>query len=255
MNQTTRTMRRASLTAGLALALMSVLAAVGVFGATAPLVTPGDPTKTAQDILGAEGLFRWGIACLIVVVILDVVVAAALLTLFTPVDRGLAMMAAWFRVAYAAVYLVAILQLVLALDLLGEPEQAMRAIDAYNRIWLVGLVLFGVHLLLIGYLAHRSGFMAKVFGILLVVAGLGYIADGFVAVLVAGTSVSIGQFTFVGEVALILWLLIVGRRTVFGTDEPVPPDTLDPFGLLDPARPVGPEDAADRHPVGIQESS
>jgi hypothetical protein len=205
-------LRAASLTAGLALALMAALAAWGVFGATAPLVTVGDAAKTARDILAAEGQFRWGIACLIVVVILDVVVAGALLTLFTPVSRTLSVMAAGFRMAYAAVYLVAILQLVVALGQLSEPEQAMRAIQAYTTIWLVGLVLFGVHLLLIGYLAYRSGFIAKVFGVLLVIAGLGYVVDGFVAVLRAGPSASIAQFTFVGEVALIGWLLIAGRR-------------------------------------------
>jgi hypothetical protein len=95
----------------------------------------------------------------------------------------------------------------------------LRAIDAYGTIWLVGLILFGVHLLLIGYLAYRSGFMAKVFGILLVVAGLGYIADGFVAVLVPGPTISLGQFTFVGEAALIFWLLIKGTRKDFSNGE------------------------------------
>ena len=95
-------------------------------------------------------------------------------------------MAAWFRVAYAAVYLVAIIQLVIALGLLDDPAQALRAVNAYDTIWHVGLILFGVHLLLIGYLAYRSGFMPKIFGILLVVAGLGYLVDGFVLVLVPG---------------------------------------------------------------------
>src|SRR6476620_6233068 len=208
MNHDTRSLRTASLIAGLALALMAVLAAFGNFVAIQPLVTPGDAAKTAIDISNSEALFRWGTASLILV-------AAALLRLFEPVNRSLAITAAWFRVAYAAVYLVAIIQLVIALGLLEDPNQALRAIDAYGTIWLVGLIIFGVHLLLIGYLAYRSGFMAKVFGILLVIAGLGYIADGFVAVLVPGPSISIGQFNFVGEVALIFWLLIRGTRKDF----------------------------------------
>jgi Domain of unknown function (DUF4386) len=48
----------------------------------------------------------------------------------------------------------------------------------------------------------------KVFGILLVVAGLGYLVDGFGAVLVRDYSMKMGQFTFVGEVGVIFWLLI-----------------------------------------------
>jgi hypothetical protein len=227
MNHDTRSLRRASLTAGIALALMIVLAPFGVFGAVGGLITAGDASRTAQDILGSEGLFRWGIASLILVVILDVVVAAALLTVFEPVNRSISTMAAWFRAAYAAVYLVAISQLVVALGLLGDPAQALRAVDAYDTIWHVGLTLFGAHLLLIGLLAYRSGYMAKIFGILLVIAGLGYLADGFGAVLIPDYSMNISGFTFVGEATLMLWLLIKGSRKDFSssdTDRPLQPD-------------------------------
>jgi hypothetical protein len=231
MKLDTRSLRTASLIAGLALAMIAVLSAFGNFAALQPLVTPEDATKTAIDISNSEALFRWGVASLILVAVLDIVVAAALLRLFEPVNRSLSIMAAWFRVGYAGVYLVAIIQLVLALGLLGDPDQALRAIDGYGTIWLISLIFFGVHLLLIGYLAYRSGFMAKVFGILLAIAGLGYIADGFVAVLVPGPSISIGQFTFVGEVALLFWLLIKGTRKDFSDGEAGRGHHFDPDSL------------------------
>jgi hypothetical protein len=164
-------------------------------------------------------LFRWGIASLILVVILDIIVATALLTLFEPVNRSVAIMATWFRLAYAAVYLAAISQLVIALGLLGDRDQALRAVNAYDTIWHVGLNLFGVHLLLIGLLAYRSNFMPKVFGILLLIAGLGYLVDGFGAVLVPPYALDIGRFTFVGEAALMFWLLIKGTRKDFSRDD------------------------------------
>src|SRR6478752_3682720 len=126
MITTTQTLRRASLTAGIGLALMAVLAAFGVFGAVSALITPGDAARTALDIAASPSLFRLGIACLIVVVILDVIVAAALFTVFAPVNRMISAMAAGFRIAYAGVYLVAIAQLVIALQLLGDPDQALR---------------------------------------------------------------------------------------------------------------------------------
>ena len=235
MNHDTRSLRTASLIAGLALALMAVLAAFGNFVAIQPLVTPGDAAKTAIDISNSEALFRWGTASLILVAILDVIVAAALLRLFEPVNRSLSITAAWFRVAYAAVYLVAIIQLVIALGLLDDPNQALRAIDAYGTIWLVGLIIFGVHLLLIGYLAYRSGYMAKIFGILLVVAGLGYLVDGFGTVLVPNYSINVAGFTFVGEAALMFWLLIKGSRKNFSRGEADQDHHLDPDSLL--ARP------------------
>jgi hypothetical protein len=208
-----RSQRKASLTAGIALALLAALSVFGNFVAINPLVTPGDATATAQSILASETMFRWGIASLILVAIGDVIVAAALLTLFRSVNRGVSTAAAWFRSAYAAVYLIGISQLLIAVTVLADPDQAMRAIEAFHIIWQAGLILFAVHLLLEGYLAYRSNFMPKVFGILLAVAGLGYLADGFGAVLISDYSFGIGRFTFVGEVALIFWLLIRGTRT------------------------------------------
>jgi hypothetical protein len=231
MNPDTRSLRTASLIAGLGLALIVVLASLGNFVAVQPLIAPGDAATTAQDILNSETLFRWGIASLILAAVLDMIVAVALLVLFEPVSRGVSTTAALFRVAYAAVFLVAIIQLVVALGLLGDPTQAMRAIDAYNTIWLVGLIFFGVHLVLIGYLAYRSGYMAKVFGILLVVAGLGYLIDGFGTVLVPNYSIDMAQFTFVGEAALMFWLLIKGARKDF-SNGPVDQDHyVDPESL------------------------
>ncbi|HYI32839.1 MAG TPA: DUF4386 domain-containing protein [Glaciibacter sp.] len=203
--------RTSALIAGSALALMAVLSGFAVFGAIAPLITPGDAEKTATAILGSETLFRSGIAILIVVVLLDVVVAIALFRVFERVNHGISTMAAGFRLVYSAVFLIAILQLATAVTLLDDPEAALRAIESFYTIWYLGLILFGVHLLLEGYLAYRSGFMAKIFGILLVIAGLGYVADGFGIMLVPNFTSTFSAFTFVGEVALFLWLLIKGR--------------------------------------------
>ncbi|MFB4274589.1 DUF4386 domain-containing protein [Nonomuraea sp. MTCD27] len=205
-------MRTASLIAGIALLLMTVLAVFANFVAIDALITPGDAAQTARDITGSETLFRWGVAAFVLVAVLDVVVAGALLTLFEPVHRSLSAMAAWFRIAYAAVLLAAAAQLVIALDLLDDPAQVLRATEAFTTIWHIGLVFFSVHLLLIGHLAYRSGFMPRVIGILLVIAGLGYLSDGLGLVLVPGYSLDIALFTFAGEVVLIFWLFISGRR-------------------------------------------
>jgi hypothetical protein len=207
-----RPLRTASMVAGIALAVLTVLAVFGNFLVLKRLITPGDPARTMTDIAGSEALFRWGIASLLTAAVLDVVIAAALLRLFTPVNRDISRLAAWFRLTYAAVFLVAVSQLTGVLPAIGNPDQAQRSIDTFKTIWNAGLILFGIHLLLIGYLAYRSGFIAKVIGILLVIAGLGYLVDCFGAVLVSGYSLNVAQVTFVGEAVLIFWLLIKGRR-------------------------------------------
>jgi hypothetical protein len=222
-------MRTASITAGVGLLLMSVLAGFGNFVALDGLVTESDAAQTAQDIIASEGLFRLGIASLVVVVALDVVIAWALYRVFSPVNKSLSMLAAAMRLVYSGVFMVAIAQLLGVIRLLSSDgnravfgadqvnAQAMLGITAFNDIWCVGLFLFGLHLLLIGYLAYRSGYVPRLLGALLVIAGLGYAADSLGAVLSQGTWTDISSFTFLGEFLLALWLVIRSRRIAAST--------------------------------------
>ena len=204
--------RSASWIGGIALLLIAVLAGAGYFGALAPLITAGDATKTAADIAESESQFRLGVLCMVLAAVLDVVVAAVLLAVLEPVNRMVATTAAWFRIAYSAVFLVAITQLAIVPTLLGDPQSAMNALESYNIIWHTGLILFAVHLLIVGYLGFRSGFMPKVLAVLIAVAGIGYLLDGIGTVLAADYTPTISTFTFVGEVALIGWLMWKGSR-------------------------------------------
>jgi hypothetical protein len=223
-HRTVRSLGTASLTAGVGLLLMSVLAAVGYVAIVQRLVTPGDPVATATDIVGSAGLFRLGVAMLYAVIVLDVLVAWALLGVFTPVNRNVSRLAAWFRLAYAAVFMVAIGHLAGVPDLLSNtgystaftPEQlqgqAMVKVETFHDTYMAGLILFGVHLLILGHLAYRSGYVPKTIGVLLTVAGVGYIVDSLVTVFTEGTPFTISTVTFLGEFLLALWLLIWGRR-------------------------------------------
>ncbi|HEX8509846.1 MAG TPA: DUF4386 domain-containing protein [Propionibacteriaceae bacterium] len=214
--------RRASSTAGLGLLLMSVLAGWSVFVAVNGLVTVGNPTQTAQDILASAWLFRLGIAALVVVVALDVIVACALYRVFSPVNRALSMVAAALRLVYAGVFLVAVAQLSGVLRVLTDENravfgadqvnaQALLSLAAFSDIWFVGQFLFGLHLLIEGYLAYRSGYVPRVLGALLAVAGLGYAVDSLGSVLSQGPWTPVSSFTFLGELLLALWLLIRAR--------------------------------------------
>ena len=178
--------------------------------------------------MASEGMFRLGVASSYVVVVLDVVVAWALFRVFSPVSESISTLAAWFRVAYAGVFMVALSQLAGIPHLLGGNgysgafdtaqlhAQALLKADAYHDIWLAGLVLFGVHLLLIGYLAYESGYVPRTLGVLLVVAGLGYAFDSFGAVLSRGSSITISTVTFLGQFLLAVWLLIRSHRISLG---------------------------------------
>ena len=73
--------------------------------------------------------------------------------------------------------------------------------------------VFGLHLLVLGALAFRSGYVPRYLGALLSVAGLGYLVDGLGKTLSPSYGLSVAAFTFIGEVVLMLWLLIKGWRT------------------------------------------
>lgn len=206
--------RSAAAVGGISLLLIAVLAGIGNFAALTPLIILGDAAKTAAAIAGAETQFRVGVLCMLLAAVLDIAVAAALLRILESVNRMLAITAAWFRVAYAAVFVVAITELALVPGLLAEPQFSMNSIDAYYAIWRIGLILFAAHLLVVAYLGFRSGFVPRWLGILVAVAGLGYLIDGVGTILVAGYVPTVSTVTFLGEVALIGWLLWAAiRRT------------------------------------------
>lgn len=223
----TRSIRRVGFTAGLALLVLAVLSAVAVLVVVDGLVTPGDAAQTATDIRASEGTFRLAVAALYVVVVLDIAAAWALFRFFAPVDTWLSRLTAWLRVAFAVVFLVAISQLAAVAGMLNHAgyqdafgqrqlqAQVMLRLEAFDHTWMAALLLFGAHLALLGYLAYRSGYVPRVIGILLVIAGVGYAFDTFSSVVSADPMV-ISTFTFLGEFLLAVWLVARSGRVQLG---------------------------------------
>jgi hypothetical protein len=217
--------RQASLIAGFGLLAMSLLAPFAFYFVYQGVVVQGDAARTAGNVLANEMLFRFAIGGFVVVALLDVLVAWALYVLLKPVNENLSLLAAWFRVAYAAILGIASFNLLSVLRLLsgaGElavidagqlDAQVVLLLNAFNDGWLVGLVFFGVHLLILGYLVYRSGFIPQILGVLLMLASVGYLADSFGKFLVPHYDANIAMFTFIGEVLFMLWLLFRGGRT------------------------------------------
>jgi hypothetical protein len=203
---------------------MTILAPIANFGILQRLIVGGDPTVTANNIMASAGLFRIGICLFLVVAVLDVVVAWALYVLLKPVNTSLSLLAAWFRVVYAAIFvsalnnLLIVLQLVNGFDYLKAFEtnqlhaQVMLSLNAFTDGWGIGLAIFGLHLLVVGYLIFKSGYLPKILGILVIIAGLGYLIDNLGKLFSPNYNVTIAMFTFIGEVLLIFWLLWRGIK-------------------------------------------
>ena len=137
---TTSPSRTASWIGGVALLLIAILARVSYGAIITPLLSGNDALTVAHNIAASESQFRVAVLLLIVAAVLDIVVAAALLSLFRSINMIVATTASWFRVAYSAVFLVAISQLALVPSLLESPELVHASLDAYTMIWQVGLI-------------------------------------------------------------------------------------------------------------------
>jgi hypothetical protein len=191
--------------AGVALLAMAVLAAFGNFVVIEAVVVDGDPLATAENIGSAGTLFAVGLLSMYIVVLLDVLVAWALTLTFEPVDAPLARLAGWLRLAYAGVFMVAIASL------------AGGDGVAFESTWQAGLLLFGASLAVVGWLTVRCAWLPSWLGVLVMIAGAGYVLDSIVATLVSDPAVQVSAITFIGEVLLAVWLVMrwaQGRRIV-----------------------------------------
>jgi len=206
-------LRTAAMVAGVGLLLMAILSPIAYLNIFQSLVKFDDAALTAQNILNSMGAFRTCILLLFTVAILDIVVAWALYILLVPANKNLSALAAWLRVIYAGIFIFAISKLYVALQVItADGTQAMSFLKAFQSIWDKGLILFGFHLLVLGYLAFKSGYIPKWLGVFLVLASVGYIIDGFGKTLSPDYNLNVAQFTFVGEVLLIFWLLWKGFK-------------------------------------------
>ena len=217
------TLSKAALIVGFGLLIMTIAAIFAQFAHTS-LIVLGDATTTAHNIMAKGIQFRSGIFAYLIVIVLDVVVAWALYVFLKPVNKSLSLLTGWFRIVYAAIFGSSLFNLVTVLGLLNSSDylkvfeinelhtQVMLSLKAFNDGWNIGFVFFGLHLGLLGYLVLKSNYIPKFLGILLIIAGLGYLIDSLGKILIPDYNVTIAMFTFIGELLFMFWLLVKGVK-------------------------------------------
>ncbi|MEU1752932.1 DUF4386 domain-containing protein [Micromonospora matsumotoense] len=210
--------RRAALAAGLGLLLMAVLAGWANFAVVQPLVDT-DAAGSASRLPARQGALILAVVALCTVACLDVLVGWALRAFLGRTRTTVALLSAWCRTGYAVVLAVALTHLIAVAGLLRDGAGADRLaaeghprLTDFQQVWDLGLLLFGVHLLLVGWLSWRSPTVPTWVGALVAVAGAGYLADSAGSLLSADHPVQASGVTFVGEVVLMGWLLAYAAR-------------------------------------------
>ncbi|UCG28806.1 MAG: DUF4386 domain-containing protein [Bacteroidales bacterium] len=218
------TLRKSALIAGISLLVMTVFVIIALSFIFQKLIVPEDAGTTIDNIITNVVKFRFGIFSYLIVILCDVVVALALYVFLKPVNNSLSLLAAWFRLIYSIIFGIAltnyfnVLQLLSGADYLNVFEtdqlhaQVMIALDRFNDVWGLGYVFFGLHLGLLGYLGFRSEYIPKVFGIILIIAGLSYLVDYSCKILIPDFDLIISPYAGWGELLFVFWLLIKGSR-------------------------------------------
>jgi Domain of unknown function (DUF4386) len=185
------------------------------------LVVDGDAASTANKILAHQPLFRLGIATGLIATACYVAVTALFYDLFKPVNRSLSLLAAFFSLVGCAILAFASLFQLAPLVVLGGGQylsvfkvEQLRALaslflELYGQGVNICFVFFGVYCLLIGYLIFKSSFLPRILGVLMAFAGLGWLTFLFppLANYLSPYNLVLG---FLAELALMLWLLVMG---------------------------------------------
>jgi len=215
-------LRQAALVAGLGYLFMPVTYAE--FSILPKLVIPGNIAQTIQNIAAHGKLFFVAILCYWISFIPDVVIAWALFILLAPVNRAFSLLTAWMRLIYTAGALFALMNLITVYRLVTTPDyltafgagpleaQVKLLLNSFRYDWSMALLIFGIHLVLLGCLIYRSGYIPRVIGLLLVIDGVGWLIDGLHPYLYPSAHLGFVFYTFFGELIFMLWLLIRGWK-------------------------------------------
>ena len=170
-------------------ALYLIIIVAGIFGEAFVrdrLIVSADATATADNIRTFELLWRVGIAGNLLHLACAVALTWILYVLLRPVSRDLALLAAFFELVSIGVEAVSKLFLVEALFPLRNaeylqvfaPEQLHALAYLPTRLHAFGfgvsLIFFGCACVVLGYLIFRSGYLPKLVGVLMQIAGLCY---------------------------------------------------------------------------------
>lgn len=210
-----------------------VLASLG--GVTPGFIVPGNAVATANKLVESGGLFRVGILGWLVAILGDVLRAWAFYIFFKQVNKSIALLAAWWMLLHDAIFGFANTCLVVVSVLLGGSGYfAGLALDTVHPLMMmllemhyygfeIGLFFFSFHLLLLGYLALQSGYVPKILGVLVLIAGLGYLVDSAGLIILPNYPALLTNVlalpNIVGELALVVWVAFKGGKPSSGHAE------------------------------------
>ena len=206
--------------AGFLSLIMIPFALFGIMWASS-LIVPGDAATTANNIMASESLFRLSIGSALMVQVGHILLVLVLYKLLKVVNKNHALLMVIFSLVGNPITMLnelnrfAVLLLVSGADYLTAfaPDQLQALVPLFLDLYKHGVsiagIFWGLWLFPFGYLVFKSGFLPRILGVLLIIAGSGYLID-FVTFFLFPNFPSIGQFLTWGELFWPFWVLIKG---------------------------------------------
>jgi Domain of unknown function (DUF4386) len=200
--------------------LLSMLA--GFFGEVyvpSRIIVSGDAAATAKNIIESDSLFRLGFASYLVEAICDITLSLTLYILLRPVRNDLALLAAFFGLVSTTLFGVAEMFYFGALVIVrsagfspdGRNALAQLSLNAYGYGAGIFMALYGVAALIRGYLIYRSRYLPRFLGVLLMLAGAGFVAKNFTLVLAPAYASDFFLLPmFLAMLSMTVWFLARG---------------------------------------------
>ena len=229
INTIDESQRKAAKVAGFTFLFAIAIVILANFGISFRLLVPGNAVDTARNIMAHETLFRINIACNLIYIVNDVVLLAALYVILKPVNRNLALVAAFCRLVYALMWGVTALDMLSALRLLGGaaylPVFATDQLQTLARLHLaasydayyVGLPFWGLASTVCSYLWFTSRYIPRTLAAFGVISSAWCVICAFAFTVFPNFNETVNASWFdspmlIFEMALGLWLLFKGLR-------------------------------------------
>ncbi len=187
------------------------------------IIVSGNAAATAQNLRASDTLFRAGFASYLIEAMCDIGLTWVFYLLLAPVRRDLALLAAFFGLVSTAVFAGAELFYFVAPMILKDASYlkaftsdqretlSMLSLRVYGYGGGIFMVFYGIAAILRGYLIFRSGFLPRALGVLLTLAGVGFVIRNFALVLAPEYASDFFLLpVFLAGVSLTVWLLVKG---------------------------------------------
>ncbi len=196
--------------------LYLLLVPFGVFGILfIPMhfVEPGNIELTMRNIAADTFTFRLNIITAFVTQLIQILTVLTLYQLFKSVHKNAALFMVISILVAVPIAMLNEVNHFAVLESLGNTDQVSLFLNLHEYGVNIAQFFWGIWLFPMGYLVYKSGFIPKIIGVLLIIACIGYLSDSTVFFLELNLGFVFSEFTFVGEIAIILWLLIKGIKT------------------------------------------